>query len=238
MIETWILASIGGMLPAVLWLMFWLREDAKHPEPKFRIASAFIGGMAAVILVLPLETYTAQFVSATDPNTVLLWSFFEEAMKFLTCLITALRFKDNDEPIDAVIYMLTAALGFSAMENTLFLLNPITHGQILESLVTGNLRYMGASLLHVVSSSTLGVFIALSFYRPTLWKFIYAALGVISATGLHTIFNLFIMRGTNETALRTFSIVWLGIIVLMLLFEKIKTIYPRTVRSQILNSER
>lgn len=227
MIYPWVLASLGGMLPAILWLMFWLREDAKHPEPKFRIISAFIGGMAAVVLVLPLETNSAKYLSVTDPNTVLLWAFFEETLKYATCIITALRFRDNDEPIDAVIYMLTAALGFSAMENTLFLLDPITHGHIVESLITGNMRFMGASLLHVISSSTLGVFIALSFYRPKLWKTVYALLGIISATGLHTIFNLFIMKGTNETALRTFSIVWLAIIVLMLLFEKIKTIYPR-----------
>jgi RsiW-degrading membrane proteinase PrsW (M82 family) len=226
MIETWILASIGGILPALLWLMFWLREDAKHPEPKFRIAMAFLGGMIAVILVLPLEIYTARSMAVTNTNTVLLWAFFEEAFKFFACIFAALRFKENDEPIDAVIYMLTAALGFSAMENTLFLLNPILHGQILQSITTGNLRFMGASLLHVVSSSTLGIFIALSFYKNKMWKFVYAALGVISATGLHTIFNLFIMNGTNETALRTFSIVWLAIIVLMLLFEKVKTLYP------------
>ena len=226
MIQTWILASLGGILPALLWLMFWLREDAKHPEPKFRIASAFLGGMIAIILVLPLETYTAKSLSVTDPQTVLLWAFFEESIKFLVCIVAALRFKENDEPIDAVIYMLTAALGFSAMENTLFLLNPIIHGQVVETIITGNLRFMGASLLHVISSSTLGIFIALSFYKGKIWKFTYTSLGVVSATGLHTIFNLFIMKGTNETALRTFSVVWLAIIVLMLLFEKVKTLYP------------
>ncbi|HVS79403.1 MAG TPA: PrsW family glutamic-type intramembrane protease [Candidatus Paceibacterota bacterium] len=225
--DTWIFAGAGGLLPAMLWLLFWLREDAKHPEPKVRIASTFLAGMVAVIAVLPLERATARIVSPNSPEMFLVWAFFEESLKLLACGIVALRSRDVDEPIDPIIYMITAALGFSALENALFLLNPLAHGQILETIITGNMRFLGANLLHVISSSAIGVFMALSFYGRKMWKRISIFAGLLAATALHTLFNLFIIKETNNTAFATFGVVWLAIIVLMILFEKVKSIYPR-----------
>jgi RsiW-degrading membrane proteinase PrsW (M82 family) len=44
---------LGGLLPALLWLWFFLKEDSKRPEPKWLILAAFLAGMLAVILALP-----------------------------------------------------------------------------------------------------------------------------------------------------------------------------------------
>ena len=54
-ITTVIAASLGGLLPALAWLWFWLREDSKHPEPRRLIALAFLAGMVAVAVAIPLE---------------------------------------------------------------------------------------------------------------------------------------------------------------------------------------
>ena len=48
-----IVALVGGLLPAFLWLFFWLREDKEHPEPKGLLFFTFLAGMSTVILVLP-----------------------------------------------------------------------------------------------------------------------------------------------------------------------------------------
>jgi protease PrsW len=221
-----VLAALGGALPALTWLWFWLREDAKHPEPKRRIALAFVGGTAAVLIVLPLQTYTYNLgLSVAELFT--LWAFFEEFIKLAVCYLVALRSKDDDEPVDVLIYMITTALGFAAFENALFLINPLMEGSLATSIVTGNLRFIGASLLHVISSGAIGAFIALSFYRSKILKTVSAMLGLSVAVVLHTYFNLFIIRETNSIAFTAFGAVWLAIIVLMLLFEKVKTINPR-----------
>lgn len=222
---TLVLASIGGMLPAMTWLYFWLQEDARHPEPKWRIALTFIGGMGAVLAVLPIEVRTYDVGNMTA--VFVLWAFLEEAVKLAVCYAVALASRDVDEPLDPLIYLITAALGFAAMENTLFLLQPLMRGDALDTIVTGNLRYIGASLLHVVSSAAIGVFMALSFYKDTIRKRLYVFAGFVTAVVLHAAFNLLIIKETGRLAFATFALVWIAIVILMAVFEKVKTINPR-----------
>ena len=136
--QTITFAALGGLLPALLWLWFWRREDRRHPEPRPLIALAFLAGIIAVPLVLPLEKYVAKFVlGGSEIETIaginlmlaltgiILWSLIEEILKFLAAYLTVLRRKEVDEPIDLVIYMITVALGFAAAENALFLLDDL-----------------------------------------------------------------------------------------------------------------
>ena len=62
--EPIIAAAAGGILPALAWLWFWLREDSDHPEPRRLIALAFLAGMVAVAVVIPLEKSVAPYIAA------------------------------------------------------------------------------------------------------------------------------------------------------------------------------
>jgi len=234
--EVIIYALLGGLIPTLLWLWFWLKEDRCHPEPTVLILISFLAGMIAVPLVIPLERAVATVASGT--LMVVLWAMIEEAMKFLAAYIAVLRHKEMDEPVDAVIYMITVALGFAALENALFLLSPLGDGLIAETLLTGNLRFLGATLLHTLASATIGIFIAMAFYRGHVWRDISAALGLILATALHALFNFSIISqsGKSEGILSAFLAIWIGIIVLILLFEKIKRI-PRPLPFRITKLE-
>src|SRR3989344_7198367 len=119
-----VLAALGGgMLPALAWLWFWRREDSKHPEPRKLIALAFFAGMVTVAIVIPIQKFVVVYlVSQTLIFTA--WSAIEEVMKYFVARITVLWRRDDDDPIDPVIYMVTVALGFAAIENALFLLSP------------------------------------------------------------------------------------------------------------------
>src|SRR6185503_954988 len=97
--------------------------------------------------------------------------------KFLAAAATVLWRWEDDEPIDPVMYMVAVALGFAAVENTLFLISPLAGGTLLQTLLTGNLRFVGATLLHVLSSAAIGVALALSFYKPRKIKPLYAIVG-------------------------------------------------------------
>src|SRR3989338_6765603 len=57
------IAALGGILPALLWLVFWLLEDRCDPEPKRYIFYCFLAGMVAVPLVLPVEQQLSHFFS-------------------------------------------------------------------------------------------------------------------------------------------------------------------------------
>lgn len=216
-------ALLGGIVPAVLWLLFWLREDKLHPEPRGLIMLAFLAGMIAVAFVIPIEVGLKTFFGGT--MLVALWAITEEFLKFLFAYLFVLRNKAVNEPVDVVIYMITVALGFAAFENTLFLLSPLADGFVIESIITGNLRFIGATLIHTLSSATIGVALAFSFYKSKISREFALFIGLILASILHTLFNFFILKSDgNGGLLETFLVVWFGIIVLILLFEKIKQI--------------
>ncbi|MSR71354.1 MAG: PrsW family intramembrane metalloprotease [Candidatus Taylorbacteria bacterium] len=224
---SFIYAALAGIIPSFLWLYFWLREDRLHPEPKILIFIAFVGGMIAVPLVLPLE----QFVNNhfTGALTIFgLWALIEEFMKYLAGFILVLRKSEDDEPLDPIIYMITIALGFSALENTFFILKPVLAGDAIHAIVTTDLRFIGATLLHVVCSAIIGASIALTFYKSKAVKRVGLFIGIILATTIHTSFNYFVMQGTGNDALMIFFYIWIAAIILMLVIERVKTLYTPT----------
>jgi protease PrsW len=126
-----------------------------------------------------------------------------------------------DEPIDALIYLITAALGFAALENILFLLKVFGTQGMLVGFITGNLRFLGATLLHIATPATVGASIAFSFFhKEKLRRNVFG--GLLLATILHTVFNFFIIRSGNTSLFKILVPLWLAIIIIFLVFEKIK----------------
>jgi RsiW-degrading membrane proteinase PrsW (M82 family) len=216
------IAFLSGLIPALFWVWFWLREDSKKPEPYFLIAISFIAGMAVVPLALPLQKIAIEIYSGVD--MMIAWVIIEEVLKYGVALAIVLWHSEVDEPIDMVIYMIVLALGFAALENALFVFNPLIAGDYLNSLMTGSFRFLGATLLHVLASGTVGVFLALAYYKPKIVQVIAGTFGLFMAIVLHALFNFFIMDASGGTILIVFLFVWMGIIILFLLFEKIKQI--------------
>lgn len=219
-------AALGGIVPSLIWTWFWIKEDAKHPEPKQLIVAAFLVGMVVVAAVIPLQKLASVFLSGTA--MVLAWAAIEEAMKFALAYFTVLSHKASDEPIDPLIYMITVALGFAAAENALFLIDPIANSGFVESVLTGNFRFLGATLLHVLASSAIGLMLGLSFYKRKLVKFWYATVGLILAIVLHGAFNFFILKSEGGELMRVFSFVWVGLILLLIAFEHVKRVTKNT----------
>ena len=210
---------IGSILPAVLWLWFWLREDDKHPEPEAMIVVTFIVGILSVIPTYFAEEYVAKAV--TNPALLLAcWALIEEIMKFGAAWIAALRTRFYDEPIDAIIYLITAALGFAAAENFLFIVNS---QDAITSVLTGSMRFVGASLLHTLASAFIGSLLALSFNKHYSLRFFAGAFGLITSTILHTSFNVFIIKNDGGQISTVFMALWLSIVFLILFFEKLET---------------
>lgn len=217
-------ALLGGLLPALLWLLFWLEEDHKRPEPRGRLIETFLGGMLAVLLVLPFEKLVSEAFSNSLSISFLLWAVIEETFKFGAAYFIALRTADDDEPIDSMIYMITAALGFAALENALFIINPLHQSDIVGSLITGNLRFIGSTLLHTVCSGIIGTSLALTFYKRHDEKVSALLLAFFLAIIVHATFNLFIINENNFGTFLTFAAVWILIAGLIFMFEKVKTL--------------
>lgn len=221
-------AFLGGLLPPLVWLYFLLKEDASHPEPKKLIALAFVAGMAAVVPTLFLEQY-AKASLADTPSVLAAWALIEEVLKYATATAFILWRNDVDEAPDYVIYMLTVALGFAAAENVLYLAQPLSQGQVAASFFTGNVRFLGSTLLHVIASSALGFTLAFSSRSRPAVRMAAAAVGLILSVALHTAFNALIINAGASTTLAAFSLVWIVAVILLAAFEVLKYFQYRNI---------
>lgn len=232
--ESFLWAVAGGIIPAIIWLLFWLEED-EDPEPNRLLVISFLSGVLAIPVAFVLSFLWSKAVpylvnSNIFPETyevltglayILGLAFSEEYAKYF--IVHALIFwrRDYNEPADAMVYLITAALGFAAFENILYLAEPFRLGFTFGFEIT-NLRFIGSTLLHALSSGLLGYFIAGSFWKPHLSKEVALLFGLLFATLLHTIFNLLILlsKGINIEP----AVIFLGItgIFILFAFERIK----------------
>ncbi len=216
----------GAFLPTLFWLWFWLKEDRAHPEPRPLLLLCFLGGMAAVILSLFGETYFSSRINFGSAGGTFLFVTIEEMSKFVFAYVIALRSRADDEPIDPLIYMIATALGFAALENTLYIAGGFLSDNPSVGISTGILRFFGATLLHTISSASIGAALGFAFYKKLEVKFLYALGGIIVAIGLHALYNFSIIQGEGQSVFIVLSLVWASILGLILCFERIKKIYP------------
>lgn len=238
--KPFLIATLGGVTPTLLWLWFWHRQDSECPEPKGLIFLSFLAGIAVVFFVLPVQkliittlpyiTDVIDTFASIDPDVLknILLAATEEIGKYATVFLIAIQSKYFDEPIDAVIYLITAALGFAAIENTLYILKDLAHGGMLQVVINSNLRFLGATLLHTVSSAFVGIAIACAFYAPRWIKMIAVLIGIAVATLLHTHFNLTIIEtsGTLNT-LAVFSRYWIAIVGIVIIVAALKYFFKK-----------
>ncbi len=220
-------AFLGGILPSLLWLWFWLKEDC-HPESKKAIFKTFMAGAAVIPLVFFVElAFSKLFTNSGIADSsdypiilILALAATEEYFKYFAAKYTALNKKYFDEPIDGLIYLITAALGFAAMENFIYIFQAFLNKGVLPGFLSGNLRFLGASLIHVVSSGFLGASIAFSFFhKENLKRNLF--IGFIIATLLHSLFNYFIIKSANNI-FEVFLGVWVFAIIIIYILEKLK----------------
>jgi RsiW-degrading membrane proteinase PrsW (M82 family) len=223
--STFVYAILAGILPSLIWLWFWIREDS-HAEPRWLLVATFLGGFLAVIAAVFAEKFIAGLAIDSSLRYTL-WAGVEEIFKFVAVAVIALNTDYNDEPIDAMVYCIVVALGFAALENTLFLIQPLAGGEIAQSIVTGNMRFMGATLVHIVSSAVVGFGLGFAFYRGYFAKVTAVIVGLACAITLHAAFNLSIINGNTADTLKAFAWVWGAVVILIILFEEVKVVKPK-----------
>ena len=187
-----------GIAPSIIWLLFYLKKD-KKPEPKSKILQVFGGGVAAALLAAVAETIILKKLLGLEAlgratKIILIFliiAFIEEILKYLVVRLLVFKDSELDEPIDIVIYMIIAALGFAALENVFLFFSEQL--QIFETILIASLRFIGATFLHALSSGILGFFIALWFSKNKK-NVILLFIGISFSVILHALYNFFIIK--------------------------------------------
>lgn len=216
-------ALFTGVIPTLIWLFFWLREDRFQPEPRGLLALTFFAGALIVFLVLPLEQVALR-AGLEGSGKIFFFAAVEECAKFLVVYLIDFNSSYLDEPIDYAIYLITGALGFAMMENILFLTNPSLQSDISFVIETGMLRFLGASILHAVLAAILGIILGFVYYKRSSIRrsFLYAGLLIVII--LHTLFNSFIITYVEIDSLLTLGVLWIVTVIIITLFEKVRAI--------------
>lgn len=197
---------MAGFVPSLLWLNYYLKKDC-HPEPKRMIRKTFALGLllaplavAAQWLFVYVVRRYAPSVDVSNSSGFFLWAaFVEEVVKFLAVYYVVVHNAEFDEPVDAMIYMVTAAMGFAAIENILVLFKNIPDGVAITGQVL-ILRFFGATLLHALSSALVGYFFSLAwFHGQHKRKFIWFGIGAASL--FHFTFNIVLLNFSPLTGI-------------------------------------
>jgi len=224
----YIYAILGGFLPPLLWLTFWLREDKSDPEPKRVIIGSFLFGALSAIFAIPFQGFFALvFPAASILVGIIVFATVEELAKFFSIQISALKDSANDEAIDPVVYMLTAAIGFAAMENTLYLIDYLNDFDLVNSFLERGKRFFGATLLHTVSSVIVGISLTLSYGKRKKWRPLFLPIGMVSAIALHALFNIFVTGTGTQGVLFGFMMIWIAFIVVLVALQFVKAYVKR-----------
>ncbi len=220
----WLFALLLGFIPGLVWLLFFLRED-EHPEPPKMIFAAFVcGGVAAFVSLLfesissgVLEKLIITLPRIFESNISVFVGFavIEEIVKFILIFILIRKSKYFDEPIDAMIYMMTGALGFATVENVV-----ITYQNGLADATSLILvRFVGATLLHALASGIIGHYWARGIVFRMEAKFIVA--GILMASVFHTMFNMLVTKFSDYLVYPLAFLLLIGFFVLYD-FEELK----------------
>lgn len=220
-----IISVLLGLLPGLAWLAFYLREDLRHPEPKKLIFYTFVAGGLVTVFVLQFQIFINNWLSSAGYHTYGLVSFMflgaiEEIFKFLAVYIAVSKRKDFNEPLDAMIYMIVAGLGFATVENVASAIQAsplsLTGPGPLETTI---LRFVGATLLHSLASGLIGYYWGLAIAQNKN-KGTLIIKGLLIATSLHAIFNYLIIK-SEPIALPLVFLVFVALFILND-FEKLK----------------
>ncbi len=201
---------ILGILPSLIWLFYFLEKD-NDPEPRMMIVTVFIfgmiGAMVAGSLQPVLRSLLYRLADCPDLNcpemtlvglldSFLIVAFLEELSKLVAVLfgVFHLAKKEIDEPVDLIIYMITAGLGFAALENYLYFNH--APSSILTEVIF--LRFAITTLFHALAAGLMGYFLALSVRR--LRKDVALA-GLVTVSFFHTLYNVLVEMITGDERL-------------------------------------
>ncbi len=186
------------LLPIVFWAAYHYHKDRHLPEPVGRLALAFgLGLLSAAIskalyIALGWASLRYDALALADGNTIGLFAYsmlaigpVEELAKLLPFLLLVLRFPEMDEPIDGIIYASFVALGYAAVENTMYLeyLTPI------EAVARG----FAGPVVHILFASIWGYTLGCAHLRGQSLLRGFAS-GFLLAASLHGLYDFIVLQ--------------------------------------------
>ncbi|MEK7624531.1 MAG: PrsW family glutamic-type intramembrane protease [Patescibacteria group bacterium] len=217
------LMMLLGILPGLVWILFYLQEDP-HPEPKHLILLSFVVGGLMAVPVFVIQLLTKDLLDFLNIRNVIVLiivlALIEEFFKFTAAFWVTNKNSEFNEPIDAMIYLITAALGFATIENILFIGHALKTVSLTTAFSTAALRFIGATLLHALASGLMGYYWAIGIIKKSLLKNIIY--GLFLAGLIHSVFNYLISEFQSANFILPSLFLILSAVFVLINFEKLR----------------
>lgn len=186
---TYLLLTVAAILPALLLVWFFHARDT-FPEPPRVLWTTFALGCLSVIPAVLLGVSLEPLLVSRHALTVAAFESFviaalcEEACKLAVLLGYSFRQVAFDEEMDGIVYGATAALGFAALENIMYVLD----GGFGLALLRGALSVPG----HATYGAVMGYYVGCARVdRERRWSLV--ARGLVAAIALHGLYDFPLM---------------------------------------------
>ena len=207
------------ILPSILIILFFVNSD-KFKEPTKEIIKIFFLGILITIPAYILNTYIGDFLyKNTEVSEGLISSFLtaapvEEGLKLSVLYYFVYKMKEFNEPLDGIVYGVTASLGFATLEN-IYYVYLLADDFEITSMALAVIRSFSAVPAHAVFGIFLGYFfMKYSFIKKGDNLFFAFIIPFV----LHGCYNLF-LNSNFYVALILIMIAW---IVALILFSRLK----------------
>jgi RsiW-degrading membrane proteinase PrsW (M82 family) len=174
-LATPIIATLLAVLPAIFWIAFYYKKDYRDPEPMSAIFQTFLAGCVVAIPFLVLKLFLVQIPSLNillkGVTSILLFAALEELAKLVASIYIVMRHRlDFNQVIDGVVYAVTAAIGFSFVENLFYFIQFLNSGQdgLLQVFA---FRSFGTMLAHTLFSGIAGLIWAYAYFSKQISPF-------------------------------------------------------------------
>ena len=159
---------LSAMLPTLALLIFFMYSD-KFVEPKKNVLSTFILG---IFIIAPLQVFhyaTVMILGESIDYNPFFRAFFkaaflEELFKFCVLYFFCTKFTAFNEPMDGIVYGITASLGFAFWENLEYIYI-YDDKNIKDALQTSWVRAFTAVPSHAFDGVIMGFFIGKHYFR-------------------------------------------------------------------------
>ena len=202
-----------ALAPVLFILLYVITKDKYDKEPLHYLLAAFCVGALGAYPVVKGSQFLNEVLNISESesflhlllSTFLVIALVEELMKYLALTLFFYPLKKFNEPLDGIIYCVSIAMGFAAVENFIYVYQ--------SGFATGILRMFTAVPSHAVFGTVIGYYVGKAkFVDDRNTKIRLHLQGFLIALVLHTFYDYFIFLDWGVSGLISLVILVKGVL--------------------------
>jgi RsiW-degrading membrane proteinase PrsW (M82 family) len=224
----YLIALIYAVFP-VLIISYYLLKRSRFDQPVRVVIVTFFLGFGVAFPLQALNAFIDPFgelfhVTVNGKNfyeSFLRAAFQEEAFKFLIIVYYCMHLREFKKPMDAIIFGVSASLGFAMIENWGYVINALVGDGFSTAKEVAMIRALTAILLHMICGIMMGFYLIDYIFGEG--KKTYLILSLLFPVCLHGFYN-FILKSDYMSYYWVIILVAAFLIRINFIFEKQKKI--------------